>query len=175
MKSFLLLLFFGAVSSATAQQSTYSTTQSQINDDDKTLSIQIDGQRNGQPVKYNRSFNVAGLSKPQKEALKNRVLDSLGLGDSPPAPETPRPPMGNDVQSSITFTCPTCTGKSKLMISGDGISITQESEGGKSKLFPLRQALRPGNYRYTYWQNGVLQMELPFSVKAGESNDVKVK
>jgi hypothetical protein len=32
-----------------------------------------------------------------------------------------------------------------------------------------------GEYYYTYWQNGVEQMKLPFTVKASEKNVVTVK
>lgn len=179
MKYSLLFLFASVAVTATAQTSTYSTTHSQINDDEKTLSIQIDGQRDGQSIAYNRSFDVRGMSKAQRDALKNRVLDSLKLGNTPPppeplkAPKPPRPAPSNDAQETVQFTCASCLGKSKLTISGNGISITQERDNGK--LFPLKQQLAPGDYRYVYWQNGVLQMQLPFTVKAGEENVVNVK
>ena len=173
MKYIALFLLVGVTLTATAQRSTYSSTRSQINDDEKTLSIQIEGQRDGQSIAYNRSFDVRGMSKAQRDALKNRVLDSLKLGNTAPAPEQPQAPIANDKSETVEFTCATCTGKSKLTISGNNVSISQERD--KGKMFPLKQQLAPGDYRYTYWQNGVLQMQLPFTVKAGEENVVNVK
>ncbi|QKZ12838.1 hypothetical protein [Spirosoma sp. KUDC1026] len=176
MKLLLSLFLLGASLVATAQTSTYSTTHSQINDDDKTLSIQIDGQRNGQPIKYNRTFNVASLNKTEREALKNRVLDSLGLGEAPPTPPVPLAAATATNQTKVTFVCPTCSGKTKLAINGDGYSLERELTIKKDKTgFPFVVDMKPGKYIYTYWQNGVEQMQLPFTVKAGEPNEVIVK
>lgn len=173
MKILPALFCLGIATTTLAQNSVYSTTHSQIEDNDKTLSIQIEGQRNGKSIQYSRSFNVAGMSKSQRDALKSRVLDSLGLGEAPPTPELPKPALQSNNQETVLFTCPTCSGKSKLLISGTGTSITQERD--KGKLFPLQQPLAPGDYQYTYWQNGVLQMQLPFTVKADKENVVNVK
>jgi hypothetical protein len=175
MKTFLLLLFVSASLTTMAQTSTYSSTQSQINDNDKTLSIQIDGLRNGQPIAYNRTFNVRGMSKLQKDALKSRVLDSLGLGDTPPAPQQALSTIRQGDDVPVTFVCPTCEGRVKLLINGPS-TVSDEFDAPKDKSrFPRTIALKPGTYQYEYWQNGVLQIQLPFSVKVGEPNEVKVK
>jgi hypothetical protein len=171
---FLALLLFSSFA-ATAQTSTYSTTQSQINDNDRTLSIQINGLRNGQEFAYNHTFNVRGMSKIQKDALKSRVLDSLGLGDTPPAPHQAVSAVRQSDDVPVTFICPTCEGRVKLLISGPS-TVSDEFDAPRDKSrFPRTISLQPGTYQYEYWQNGVQQLRLPFTVKAGEINEVKVK
>jgi hypothetical protein len=183
MKSLFLTLLLGLSFAATAQTatSTYSSTHSQINDNDKTLSIQIEGQRNGQQFAYNRTFNVRGMNRGEKDALKNRVLDSLGLGETPPTPHQPMQVaqtvrVERDTREvPVTFTCPTCEGRVKLIISGP-TTITEEFDAPKNKgRFPRTMSLQPGTYYYEYWQNGVQQMHLPFTVKTGQQNEVTVK
>ncbi|MBC8153902.1 MAG: hypothetical protein H7Z72_13415 [Bacteroidetes bacterium] len=172
--AYLLLLLLTRFT-AVAQSSEHSTLSTEINDDDKTYSIKIDGDRNGKPVHYNRTFSVAGMSAAQKESLKNRVLDSLGLGEAPPPPTPPGTTLATD-PVKVTFVCPTCTGKTKLSISGNGFSAEREVEIEKGKpAFPFALDMPPGTYQYTYWQNKVEQMQLPFTVKAGQENTVKVK
>ncbi|NEU69258.1 hypothetical protein [Spirosoma agri] len=80
MKSILTFLLLGAGFGALAQSS--SSLSTVINDDDKTMSILIEGDRNGQAIKYNQKFDVRKLSAADKDALKSRVLDSLGVGES---------------------------------------------------------------------------------------------
>lgn len=175
MKPIFLALLLIASFAATAQTSTYSMTHSQINDNDKTLSIQINGQRNGREIAYNRTFNIRGMSKAQKETLKTRVLDSLGLGETPPTPQWPMSSVKDDMEMAVTFVCPTCEGRVKLLISGP-TTISEEFDAPKNKgRFPRTISLLPGEYQYEYWQNGVQQMRLPFTVKADEPNEVKVK
>lgn len=178
MKLVLASLLMLASLTAIAQSSVHSTVNTEINDDDKTYSIRIDGDRNGKEIHYNRTFNVAGMSKTQKEAMKNRVLDSLGLGEGPPPPQPPTGAMtsGTTGTAKVTFVCPTCTGKTKLSVTGTGFSADREVEIEKNKPgFPFELDMPPGEYQYTYWQNTVEQMRLPFTVKAGETNSIKVK
>ncbi len=154
-----------------AQHSETSAVNSNINDDGKTYTIKIDGDMNGRPVHYDRSFNVAGMGNAQKDALKTRILDSLRVGTAGGQSTT------DETSAAVTFVCPTCTGRMKLSISGSGVSIIREHNTKKDNqpLFPFELSLKPGNYRYEYWQNGVNQMQLPFTVKAGETNEIKVK
>jgi hypothetical protein len=184
MKLLLISLFIGTSLAATGQTSSYSSLSSHINDEEKTLSIRISGEKDGRPVQYNRTFNVASLTKVQRDALKNRVLDSLGLGDapnppSPPSPPTPKHPDQRlaEAESNVTFTCKTCTAKGKLSISGDGFSMTREFDSSKDDkpVFPFSLSLEPGEYRLMYWQNKVLQIQSSFTVKAGEKNTIVVK
>lgn len=166
----LLLTSFTAL----AQTSKHANLNTEINDDGKTYSIRIDGDRNGKEIHYNRTFSVVGFSHGQKESLKNRVLDSLGLGETPPSPRPPIEPEVGPVK--VTFVCPTCTGKTKLSVNGSGFSAEREVVIDKNKPgFPFDLDMPPGDYQYTYWQNRVEQMRLPFTVKAGELNVVTVK
>lgn len=175
MKPLLAGLLLSISFASHAQTSVHSNLSTEINDDDKTYSIRIDGDRKGKVIHYNRTFSVAGMSKEQKESLKNRVLDSLGLGETPPPPP---PPTSAVVPASVkvTFVCPTCTGKTKLLVNGSGFSAEREVVIEKNKPgFPFELDMPPGAYQYTYWQNRVEQMRLPFTVKAGEQNVVTVK
>ncbi len=51
-----------------------------IEDDGKTLSIQIEGVVNGREIRYRRTFDVAGMNDLQKDVLKCRVFYAQGLG-----------------------------------------------------------------------------------------------
>jgi hypothetical protein len=158
-----------------AQTSVHSNLNTSINDDNKTYSIRIDGDRGGKAVHYRRTFDVAGMSQEQKDAIKNRALDSLGLGDTPPNPTPPNKAITPGMEK-VTFTCPTCTGKTRISINGNGFSAEREIENDKNKpAFPFDLEMPPGTYRYEYRQNDVLQMQLPFTVKTGQGNMVQVK
>ena len=66
----------------------------------------------------------------------------------------------------------------RLEVSGANFSLTREMDAKKEdrKAFPMTATMQPGEYRYQYWQNGVLQMgPLPFTVKAGAKNEINVK
>ncbi len=186
MKLLLTSLFLGLSLSAMAQQSRTSNLRTSIDDDDKTMTIEVQGTVNGHPVSYNRRFWVAGLGEAEKEALKNRVFDSLGLGDAPRSPMVMTPPpaprtfeSGETVteEATVTFVCKTCTGRIRLEVSGTNYSLTRESDSKNEaeKVFPMTVSMIPGEYRYSYRQNGVQQVDLSFSVKAGAKNEVMVK
>ncbi len=188
-----------------AQQSRTSMTHSSIDDDDKTMSIKVDGTVNGREISYNRRFDVRGMNGSQKDALKQRVFDSLGVGESPKPPKPPVPPAArrgpngpvgpqdpepsrrrehtsehsdDDAnKESVTFVCKTCTGNMKLEILGHNFGFTREAKTNKDREnpFPMTVDMAPGKYEYIYWQNSVQQMHLLFEVKAGEKNEVTVK
>ena len=63
-----------------------------ISDDGKKLDIKVKGSVDGKPVDYNHSFDVTGMDKEQRDAIKRRIYDSLGLSD-PIAPIAPMEPM----------------------------------------------------------------------------------
>lgn len=180
-----------------AQQTSYRNVNTSINDNGKNeLSIQILAEEaDGKQLRYNRTFNVAGLTKAQKDALKNHVLDSLGLS-STPAPQVmitppvrstppvdavtagiPTPPVPPAGVETVRLVCPSCTDKMKLEISGTGYAYSRSSSSDKEKasFFPIDLPLEPGDYRLKYWQNGVLQMQTPFTVKSGAKNEITVK
>jgi hypothetical protein len=189
------LLFFSLA--ATAQQSSISSLTTSINEDGKTMSIQVDGVRNGKALNYKLTFNTANLNHAQQEALKNRILDSLGIGQpaNPPTlftlpmpsggamvqPPQPPTPSDNDIagdKEAVTFRCESCTGKIKLsvMSASEDYSFQKDTKIEKNKrFFPYQLLLEPGDYRLVYHQNGVLQIQSTFTVKKGEDNTVVVK
>lgn len=173
MKFLLACLLLSVSFTTQAQTSVHSNLSTVINDDNKTYSIRIDGDRDGKAIHYNRTFSVAGMSEEKKEALKSRVLDSLGLGETPPPPALPDSTIA---LVKVTFVCPTCVGKTKLSVNGNGFSAEREIVIEKNKPgFPFELDMPPGEYQYTYWQNRVEQMRLSFTVKAGETHTVTVK
>ncbi len=199
MNAFLTLLLLSVSFLATAQKATNSSLNTSINDDGKTLSIQIEGQRDGQPIKYNRTFDVAKLNTKEKDALKTRIMDSLGIGPAPtpPVPQTaptpssalrpnhlaptpPVPPSGMTTagQEAVTFQCATCEGKIKLSVvsASENYSYERATKIDSDKpFFPHQLSLPPGEYRLKYYQNGVLQIQSTFTVKEGEKNSITVK
>src|SRR3954463_12095080 len=50
-----------------------------INDDGKTLSSKVNGNVNGKAIDYDKTFNVSNLSKEERDALKDKILDSLSV------------------------------------------------------------------------------------------------
>ncbi|NID10456.1 hypothetical protein [Fibrivirga algicola] len=191
MKSLIILFLLLTGTLASAQQVSYRNVNTSINDNGKDqLSIQIQAERtDGEQLRYNRTFNVAGLSNAQKETLKNKVLDSLGLNTTPPPPGVamppvgavsvgaPTPPVSPTGTETVRFTCRTCTDKMKLDISGTGYAYSRSHSPAKenASFFPIDLPLEPGEYRLQYWQNGVLQIQMPFTVKAGGTNAINVK
>ncbi|GAA4461752.1 hypothetical protein GCM10023189_37590 [Nibrella saemangeumensis] len=77
MKTLLTLLLMSAGLAAVAQRSSL---HQEINDDGKSLRIRVDAEQKGRAeVHYQRTFDVKGMSKEEKEALVSRVIDSLGI------------------------------------------------------------------------------------------------
>ena len=141
-----LYLLSGLVAMAQqAQKPIYSQLSKSINDDGKTLAIDIAGEQvNGQKIRYKHAFDVDHFSAEQKEALKNRVLDSLGVNDVPTSPKSPQAST-----ETVTFTCESCTGKGRVEVYGNGITSTRiiDSRQDENHSFPLRLQLGPGDYR----------------------------
>lgn len=190
MKILLTSLLLSLCISAMGQQSRSACTHTSINDDAKTLSIRVEGTVDGKQLSYNRRFNVQGMSSTQKDALKASVLDSLGVGESPKPPKPPKAPKPSrlyedgsasvdpsDEEQVVTFVCSSCTGRMRLEVTGDNFSLTRETNTRKEgdAPFPMTVDMRPGEYKYTYWQDGVQQMNLSFTVKAKQKNEVTVK
>lgn len=173
----LIGLFVGTA--ALAQQTekpVYKQLSKSINDDGKTLAIDINGEQvTGQKLRYKRTFNVADLSAEQKEALTNHVLDSLGINDVPKPPSPPAPPQTS--WQTVTFDCETCTDKGRLEVYGNNLTSTRTTDSRQDgdHSFPLKLDLIPGDYRLKYYQKSVLQIQSTFTVKEGEKTVVKVK
>ncbi len=180
MKITFTFLSLWAGTLAMAQTAAYTQVNTSINETNNSeLAIQIKAERaDGQQVQYSRTFDVRGLSKQEKEALKTRVLDSLGLNTAPPAPPTPpapvSPPAGLEV---VKLLCSSCTGRMRLEINGNGYSYAQTHNTAteKTPFLPLELTMKPGEYRLAYWQNNVLQIQKSFTVKVGEANVITVK
>jgi Secretion system C-terminal sorting domain len=80
MKKMLFLLGLIAV---TAQAQNRQTSKS-VEDNNGQLRIQISTEENGKKTNFNRSYSVEGLTPEEKQALVDRVCDSLGLGEKNP-------------------------------------------------------------------------------------------
>ncbi|GAB3985010.1 hypothetical protein GCM10028806_60970 [Spirosoma terrae] len=104
MKTILTTLLALTGSLVLAQK--HSSLNRSINDDGKTLSIRVNGTINGEPIDYNRTFDVANLTKEERDALRVRVLDSLNVSmpEPPKAPVAPRAPQAPRLRSeSVTI------------------------------------------------------------------------
>ncbi|MBO0948238.1 hypothetical protein [Fibrella forsythiae] len=66
---YVLIGFLLCLSVVCRAQHAPNSIRKQISDDEKTLSIRIDGIQNGQPVHVDQSFDVSGMNQLQKEWL----------------------------------------------------------------------------------------------------------
>ena len=78
----LLLFFCLFVSSFTLTQAAPTSLRKQIVDDEKTLSIQVDGVSAGRQIHYRQTFNVAGMNRLQKEWLTFQTFQAQGIPSS---------------------------------------------------------------------------------------------
>ena len=176
MKTLFTSLLLSLSLSAFAQQpKTESRTEmltSSVNDDGKTYAIKVDGDMNGRTVHYDRTFAVRGMSTSQKNALNERIMDSLRTGKI----TTVRSRVAKDPNATV-FSCESCAGRMKIQVFGDGVSVIREEypRQGEASMFPLTMTLKPGDYRLMYWQNKVMQIQDTFTVKAGEPTEVRIK
>ncbi|WP_041258478.1 hypothetical protein [Fibrella aestuarina] len=166
MKTILTCLLLSLCTLAQAQKNNLSI---QIDDDTKYMSIDVEGTQDGRLISYNQRFGVAGLNERQREALKDRVLDSLGVrgAATPPRPEG----------ESVTIRCERCNEQMRLEIYGTGYTLLHEADSRKERAatFPMALTLQPGTYRLVYRQNRVLQVQSTFTVKPDEPNVVVIK
>lgn len=86
MRTLVTTLLALTTSLAFAQHSSISRN---INDDGKTLSIRVKGTVNDKLIDYDRTFDVSSLSKNERNALREHILDSLNVA----VPEPPKPPV----------------------------------------------------------------------------------
>ncbi|MFD2571011.1 hypothetical protein ACFSUS_10230 [Spirosoma soli] len=182
MKTRLTISFVGLRLIVSAQTIVKSM---QTTNNDKTLAMNIVGKRDGRPFRHNLHFDVEGLTQMQRDSLYEQTLHTLGvlgIKNVPglkPLKSTVDEQNDNKAQesSAVTFGCETCTGKGRLEVYGNNFLMTRSfnTKRDAQPLFPLTVRLSAGQYRNKYWQNGVLQTELPFTVNAGEANEVKIK
>ncbi len=88
-----LCLYTGGIF-AQKTKSTKSSLSTSISDDNNELSISIKGTVNGKFINFDHTYDVAKLSKNEKEKLIRSLGDSLGvnLNHAPLAPLPPLPP-----------------------------------------------------------------------------------
>ncbi|MBS7563362.1 hypothetical protein KHS38_03010 [Mucilaginibacter sp. Bleaf8] len=97
---FTIILLLGCLYTAAAQKRVHQELHKSIHDDGVTLRIDIHGTSGDKAVSYNKSFDVKGWSKTDKDALVKRITDSLGVADAPKPPAPPTPPT--PISSSTT-------------------------------------------------------------------------
>ena len=94
MKKILTILLAGVSTLAIAQKRNHLSRS--IDDDGKTLSIRVTGTIDGKGIDFEKSFDVEELTKEERMALRDKVLDSIEAGNidlpSPPAPKSVSPP-----------------------------------------------------------------------------------
>ncbi len=83
MKILYTLLLSACSMAVIAQTKTNrSRTSQKISDDGKTMHFSINGDVNGNVIDYDKSFDVTNLNQAEKDALKQRIADSLGIAIS---------------------------------------------------------------------------------------------
>jgi hypothetical protein len=107
-----------------------------INDDGKTLSIRINGTVDDKPIDYDRTFDVSGLTKDERNALRERILDSLHVSMpepprirvtprvtlAPRAPMAPSAPLAP--RAPLTVQSPRQLGESVSVITTNGRTVS---------------------------------------------------
>ncbi|WP_020594726.1 hypothetical protein [Spirosoma panaciterrae] len=156
MKTLITTLLALTSSLAIAQK--HSSLSTSINDDEKTLSIRVNGTVDGQKIDYDRRFDVSGLNLAERNALRERILDSLHISRpeppippkepamsmaapvAPKAPKAPKPPRfdGSESITIISSDDPTVTSshgeKQAVAVGGKNPytkEVTYDQESGK--------------------------------------------
>jgi len=101
MKFIATLLLSACSLVALAQHKTKQSLHQDIDDDGKTLTVNISGTSGGKNIQYYRQFNVAGMNKQKKDAMLNRITDSLGINRHN-NPSVPPAPAANSSSRSVT-------------------------------------------------------------------------
>lgn len=100
MKTLSIVGLLFVSSMAMAQQ--HRSISSSIDDNGQTMSIRVKGTIDGRAIQYDRTFDVAHLSKTERKELRDHVLDSLGI-QSPTPPVPPTPPTPPTPPSGVEF------------------------------------------------------------------------
>lgn len=79
MKKILTILLAGVSTLAIAQKRAHLSRS--VDDDGKKLTIKVTGTIDGKEVDFDKSFDVEGLDKYEREALRERVLTSISSGN----------------------------------------------------------------------------------------------
>ncbi len=108
----LLVVTATCISSFAIAQNHTSISRS-INDDGKTLSIKVNGNVNGKAIDYDKTFNVSNRSKGERDALKDKILDSLSLSYQLPQNATGHDVTSHTMELKNEDGVPSVTSKSK--------------------------------------------------------------
>ncbi len=113
----------------------------------------------------NATLNIEGIGKINTKRLVTEKLKKNGQGLVAIGAKHET----KDDKVVVTFKCDSCKKRNKFKISGP------ENHMFKEVAFPFKRYLPTGSYQMTYWQNGVQQIHLPFTVTSKTSNQVTVK
>jgi len=150
----------------------------QTSNNDNTLAMTIVGKKDGRPFRHSLRFDVAGMTKVQRDSLYQQTLGALDMLGIRNVPGMKRPGADTTVQGdSVVFRCETCGKKGELEVSSGNFLATRliNAKRDPGKRFPLTMHLSPGDYKLLYRQRGSREIQSSFSVKAGEQNVVTVK
>lgn len=93
---FFLLLTVLATATLAQDKKEFAKISKSISDDGKNLDIKVTYRIKGEKQQhYERSIPIDGMSKEDKQALIDRIMDSLGVPNNtppPPPPKAPEPP-----------------------------------------------------------------------------------
>jgi hypothetical protein len=95
MKNILTTFLACATTIATAQKTC--NLSKNIDDNGTTLTVKITGNLNGKEIMFNRSFNVANLSREERQEFRDDILDEIAdngfeMPETPEVPEAPEAP-----------------------------------------------------------------------------------
>ncbi len=155
----------------------------QTANNDKVLSINIVGKRDGQTFRHTLRFDVTGLSQAQRDSLlyqSRRILNMLDVDNVPPGLLKSSEEIKQEsavTSDRTTFRYENCTGRGRIEVYGDNWLSTRQfnTRRDRQPLFPLTMRLAPGDYRYRLRRNGTWRTEESFTVKAGEDIVVILK
>ena len=103
MKIITTLLLSACTVMAVAQTNNKQSLHQDIDDNGKTLTIHINGTAEGKTIKYYKQFDVAKMSRQERETLINHITDSLGIKRNVHAPVPPVVPAHSSA-TSVTST-----------------------------------------------------------------------
>jgi hypothetical protein len=118
---YTLMLLVCSMAVVAQTKTNKSRTSQRISDDGKTMHVSITGDANSKVINYDKVFNIANLSQAEKDALKQRIADSLGIGIAqssvkmpamprmPAMPEMPSIPAVQSLSSSSAYKRTTAT------------------------------------------------------------------
>ncbi|MBD2751574.1 hypothetical protein [Spirosoma validum] len=118
----IILTTFLALTGSLALAQQHNSISQSISDDEKNLSIRVNGTVDGKPIDYDRTFDVSSLNKSERDALRERILDSLNIR----MPEPPIPPTAPKAPEPPTF-----HSKSVTVIQGNGPTISASGSGSQ--------------------------------------------